>query len=189
MIGMRSARVIDQKLSRNSLFCIRYSSTALWLRIWSEQGVILVMKWYLQPWLAADLRRTSPSSSSWIFKFPVTVLRVLLCISEDRSPRTSAKGGNEGFEIQDGEDVNVLRNPDREVTDGHSISAREEKMQKVKSELYSTSACDYFECPTFLKIVLSFPGEVCRQVHRDHYPYRPSISGRCRRHPRKLCYW
>ena len=37
MIGMRSARVIDQKLSRNSLFCIRYSSTALWLRIWSEK--------------------------------------------------------------------------------------------------------------------------------------------------------
>ena len=80
------------------------------------------------------------------------------------------------------------RNPDREVTDGHSISAREEKMQKVKSELCSTSVCDYFECPTFLKIVLSFPGEVCRQVHRDHYPYRPSISGHCRRHPRKFCY-
>ena len=128
----------------------------------------------------------STSSPSWIFKSPVTVMRVLLCISEDRSPRTSAKGGNEGFDIQDGEDVNVLRSPDREVTDGHSISAREEKMQKVKSELCSTSACDYFECPTFLKIVLSFPGEVCRQVHRDHYPYRPSISGHCRRHPRKL---
>ena len=122
MIGMRSARVIDQKLSRNSLFCIRYSSTALWLRIWSEQGVILVMKWYLQPWLAADLRRTSPSSSSWIFKFPVTVLRVLLCISEVFSQTTKAmdknqdvydvfQGGKEGFKCTRRQGADVLRSP------------------------------------------------------------------------------
>jgi len=36
--------------------------------------------------------RTSKSSPSWIFKFPVTVLRVLLCISEVCSLTTQAMG-------------------------------------------------------------------------------------------------
>ena len=62
-------------------------------------------------------------------------------------------------------------------------------MQKVKSELCSTSVCDYFGCPTFLKIFQSFQEAVCQLVRRDHCPYRPSISGRCRRHPRKSCYF
>ena len=62
-------------------------------------------------------------------------------------------------------------------------------MQKVKSELCSTSVCDYFQCPTFLKIFQSFQEGVGQLVRRDHCPYRPSISGRCRRHPRKVCYF
>ena len=57
-------------------------------------------------------------------------------------------------------------------------------MQKVKSELCNTSACDCFEYPTFLKIVWSSREEVCLLDHQDRCPYRPSISDHCRRHPK-----
>ena len=57
-------------------------------------------------------------------------------------------------------------------------------MQKVKSELCNTLACDCFECPTFSKIVLLFREEVYRQDHRDRFPYRPSISSRCPHRPK-----
>ena len=52
------------------------------------------------------LCRTTTSSPSWIFKFIVSVLRLLLCIPKALGTGTRASN------IQDGLDVDVLRSPE-----------------------------------------------------------------------------
>ena len=44
----------------------------------------------------------------------VSALKLLLCIPEDCSPTTKDVDGTRSSKIQDGEDVDVFRNPDYE---------------------------------------------------------------------------
>ena len=61
------------------------------------------------------LRETSPSSPSWIFKFLVSVVTLLVWHSSTKAkPRCLRwlKGRKRGAPVQDAEDVDVLRSPD-----------------------------------------------------------------------------